>query len=87
MPRAWGEEQRGRQMFDRTRRFGFAMTDPDAADCFAYRAVRSVVDQVATDRIACEPGTPPPWPTQDPNARDDPRTDVVEGTTTPVPTS
>jgi hypothetical protein len=53
-----------------------------SVDCAVLKAVRSVVDQVAQESVRCTPGTPPRWPTDDPSAKDDPRTDVVEGTTT-----
>ena len=53
-----------------------------SVDCAVLKAVRSVVDQVPQESVRCTPGTPPRWPTDDPSARDDPRTDVVEGTTT-----
>ncbi|WP_157528507.1 hypothetical protein [Nocardia sp. NRRL S-836] len=58
-----------------------------AVDCAVLKAVRSVVDQVAQESVRCTPGTPPKWPTDDPFAKDDPRTDVVEGTTTTTTTT
>ena len=51
-------------------------------DCAVLKAVRSVVAQ---ESVRCTPGTPPRWPTDDPFAKDDPRTDEVEGTTSESP--
>lgn len=51
-------------------------------DCATIRAVRSVVDQVAPESVRCTAGNVPQWPVDEPSERDDPRTDVVEGTTT-----
>jgi hypothetical protein len=79
-----GQELPGRQVFERARMFGFAMMGSDTADCFVYRAVRSVLDQVAVDAVGCQVGTPPRWPTWQPDEKDDPRTDLVEGTASPT---
>ncbi|WP_198680413.1 hypothetical protein [Lentzea terrae] len=56
-------------------------------DCATIRAVRSVLDQVAQESVRCTPGAVPQWLVDEPSERDDPRTDVIEGTTTTSPTT
>lgn len=87
-----GKTTSARSMYARAAALGLQMHQGPggtaAVDCATLRAVRSVVDQVAQESVRCAPGTPPPWPTDEPIERDDPRTDVVEGiTTTTAPSS
>lgn len=81
-----GKTSGARSMYGKAAALGLQMHQGPggsaAVDCAILRAVRSVLDQVAQESVRCTPGTPPRWPTDDPFARDDPRTDVVEGTTT-----
>ncbi|WP_146771934.1 hypothetical protein [Lentzea atacamensis] len=81
-----GKASAARSMFAKAAKLGLAMHQGDGGsaecDCAVLKAVRSVLDQVPQDSVRCTPGTPPRWPTNDPFAKDDPRTDVVEGRTT-----
>lgn len=84
-----GNAASARSMLARATALGVAMHQgaggSAAVDCAVLKAVRSVLDQVAQESVRCTPGKPPSWPTNDPFARDDPRTDVVEGTTSSAP--
>jgi hypothetical protein len=81
-----GKTAAARSMFARAAKLGLAMfpvkTSSEECDCAVLKAVRSVLDQVPQDSVRCTTGTPPGWPTTDSSAKDDPRTDVVEGKTT-----
>ncbi|MCC8245927.1 hypothetical protein [Saccharothrix luteola] len=90
-----GEGSAGRGMYDRASRYGWATnTGADGSgevDCATYRAVRSVLEQQASETFACAEGRPPTWPTD--TDRDDPRTNTTTtaitrtGTTTLTTTS
>lgn len=81
-----GNTAHARPMFSKAAGLGLQMHQGSggsaAVDCAVLKAVRSVLDQVAQESVRCTSGKPPAWPTNDPLAKDDPRTDVVEGTTT-----
>lgn len=86
-----GNAVRARTMFAKATGLGLQMHQGPggaaAVDCAVLKAVRSVVDQVAQESVRCTPGKPPAWPTFNPSEKDDPRTDVIEGTTTGSPTT
>lgn len=85
-----GNAASARSMFAKAAGLGLAVQQSGGTskcDCALLKAVRSVLDQVHPDSVRCTFGTPPPWPTDDTSARDDPRTDVVEGTTTSTTTT
>jgi hypothetical protein len=82
-----GNEPRARAMYGRIAHHGwnleFGHTEP--VDCPTYQAVRSVLDQRDPGSFTCTKGSPPEWP--DRRAKDDPRTDSDEATTTTVTTT
>jgi hypothetical protein len=78
-----GEDALGRQFFDRGSAYGWPGVRTYETVCNTYKAVRSVLEQIAPASIECPRGSPPPWSDPDPSRpRDDPRTDEDERTTT-----
>ncbi|MEU4745809.1 hypothetical protein AB0G02_35840 [Actinosynnema sp. NPDC023658] len=77
-----GAESSARAVYGRIAGHGWNLelgsTEP--VDCPTYRAVRSVLDQRESGTFECTRGTPPAWP--DPQAKNDPRTDVDESAPT-----
>lgn len=84
-----GNQASARSMFAKAAALGLQIHQgaggSPAVDCAVLKAVRSVLDQVSQESVRCVPGRTPAWPDKIP--RDDPRTDIVKGTTTTTTTT
>lgn len=72
-----------RPWFDRAdQEYGWSGTGEFHA-CELYQAAGSVLRQRPKSDFVCQDGEAPPWPVDGPYGRDDPRTELDEGSTSP----